>query len=157
MKKKTYKKLENKYYRLQKRATAAEGRAILAEQNAEANEKLAKRFVKRFYDIGSHTKTISGGGSGLKVIQFELNPEMIGNWARLAPGISDEDMDLVKLKATETLARFMVENQCVQFIHGEKGPFGEETIGVKAFVVPWEQAAYKHPVIIRERVDEIGG
>ena len=157
MKKKSFKKMRDKYYRTLKRAIKAEGKVRGAEAERDSAVETAEYYKERFRNFGNNVKTI-GEGKGYSLVQEEwtLEPEPYGTYAQYVDIIDGggEFREFVVRNLTEKIAKGLIENNLVQIIEKSGGVFGTPTLAVKLFVVPWEQIPHKKTIALRRYVED---
>lgn len=146
MKKKTYKRMQNKLYREMVKCAHLKFRAESAEEEAE-------KYKERFHKIGSNIKTIETGEHGPVVtMKWELKPEQWGNYIKFPDELVMKDDEetlerMLRNKITDSITKGLIENNIIQFIirgPNEYNPLERYgTYAAKLYVVPWEQMAEK--------------
>lgn len=153
MKKKTYKAIQNRYYR-------EKVHRIRAEQAAKEMQKKADYYSKRFREFGSNVETVDSSNGTIVELKWEVEPQPYGQYIMVDGSITQEEyFYLARKDILEKIAYGLMENDLVQFIYKVENKdcpltrFG--TLGGKLFVVPWEQMPHKRVIEIRSMANEI--
>lgn len=99
------------------------------------------KLKKRLDDMGSRIETFEARGGGIETI--EIKPEAWGTYV-MANGLAeipDEEMEQIKIKITNQIARGLIESSNVQFIVNRSDLNPYITVGAKVYVVPWDKLA----------------
>ena len=156
MKKKTYKRIQNKLYREMVKCAHLKFRAESAEEEA-------KKYKERFHKIGSNIKTIETGQHGPVVtMKWELKPEQWGNYIKFPNElVMKDDVEAIERtlrnKIIDSIAKGLIENNIIQFIIREPSVIDPldryGTYAAKLYVVPWEQMADKGQIELIKAVE----
>lgn len=152
MKKKTYKRIQNKLYRAHKAWIIESQLRRNAEAKIQAAEEKAERYQRRFRSIGSNVETIDPGPGGIKMLKWTIPTEQYGNYGIFdMRRVNEEDLKRIKEKLAESIAKGLIENDIVQFIVRQRDifdPLNEfGSVGGKLYVVPWEYMAHSRKTI----------
>lgn len=150
--------------KFKKKLKAAINRAQEAEQMVKLVEIEADRYRKRLVNIGSNMEVVTPKDDGpITEVKWTADIQAWGHYIRFDHNYiynsPDRDEMFLKMKKTlaEKLAAGLIEENLVQFIvkDPETGsPFSREgTLGVKLFVVPWEQMPHKRTIEIRQYIE----
>lgn len=159
MKKKTYKRIQNKLYRAHKAWIIESQLRRNAEAKIQAAEEKAERYQQKFRSIGSNVETIDPGPGKIKMLKWTIPTEQYGNYGIFdMRRVNEEDLQQIKEKLTESIARGLIENDIVQFIIRQRDifdPLNEfGSVGGKLYVVPWEYMAHSGKTIeMMQRVE----
>lgn len=98
------------------------------------------KLKKRLDDMGSRIETFEARG-GIQTI--EIKPEAWGTYVMVngLAEIPDEEMEQIKRKITNQIARGLIESSLVQFIANRSDLNPYITVGAKVYVVPWDKLA----------------
>ncbi len=153
MKKKTYKRIQNKLYRAHKAWIIESRLRRNAEAKIQAAEDKAERYQRRFRSIGSNVETIDPGLGKIKMLKWTIQTEQYGNYTIFSPSAYKEEdeqriLQLIKERLAESIAKGLIENDIVQFERDCLDPLNHfGTIGGKLYVVPWEYMAHSRKTI----------
>jgi len=114
------------------------------KEKADNYHKREKELLKRIEMAGSEIETIDNGCGPMQVIRAEV--ETFGTYAMMFEA-SEREMEYCKQNMAKQIAKKLIDENIAQIIVHEKGenaPMGfpmyeNSTIGVKLFVIPWEQ------------------
>lgn len=150
MKKKTYKRIQNKLYRAHKAWIIESQLRRNAEAKIQAAEEKAERYQRRFRSIGSNVETIDPGPGKIKMLKWTIPTEQYGNYVLVnQEQIREQEWRSteleIKKKLAESIAKGLLENDIVQFIVRQQDIFDPlnafGSVGGKLYVVPWEYMA----------------
>ena len=156
MKKKGYKKQKKILYRYIKENLCLKAEKVSLEEKAERFENKAEYYKKRFRELGTNVSTLDPGNGYVKITENEINTGVYGTYAKV-DNISDDKMQFIKMELAKMIAKELLESDIAQYIVKkgcENSPFGLGTIGVKLYVIPWEQMLSERTIKIRRFVDE---
>ena len=136
-----------KRYRRNERARLIRANELLknkTEAQAKAFQKREKELLERIEMAGSEIETIDEGCRQMQVIRAKVG--IFGTYARMFE-VSEREMEYYKQNLAEQIAKKLIEEEIAQIIVHERGedvppgfsPYEQSTIGVKVFVIPWEQ------------------
>ena len=154
MKKTKFQKLKRKASKLASKNAELESRAARAEE-------LADYYEKRFLAFGSNVETVSEDTDAVKVLAWNLEPQVWGQWCAINPMLemTGDIYEKIKTRLVESIVRGLLEKNLVQFI--VKSPdesFGSfsvyYTVGAKMYVVPWEQTPHEKTLRVEQFVHE---
>lgn len=154
------------YKRLQRRLLNEIYKRIGEEQQhqyykavAECAKDEADYYKERFRELGSNVETVDTDGD-VMTIKWELTPKQFGNYITVGDAISitPEIERLLITKLSDSLAKAMVEGNIAQIIK-KVGLYDDPitrygTIGVKLYVVPWEQMPHKRTIELQQEVEK---
>jgi hypothetical protein len=161
MKKTQFQKLKRKANKLASKNAALESRARQAEDRAARAEELADYYEKRFLAFGSNVETVSEDTDAVKVLAWNLEPQVWGQYCAINPMLemTGDIYEKTKTRLVESIVRGLLEKNLVQFI--VKNPyesFGSfsvySTVGAKMYVVPWEQTPHEKTLRVEQFVHE---
>lgn len=150
MKKKTYKRIQNKLYRAHKAWIIESQLRRNAEAKIQAAEEKAERYQQKFRSIGSNVETIDPGPGKIKMLKWTIPTEQYGNYVLVnQEQIWEEERRSteleIKKRLAESIAIGLLENDIVQFIVRQPSIFDPlnafGSVGGKLYVVPWEYMA----------------
>lgn len=134
------------------------------EAELDAAEQEIDRLQDRFRRLGSQIETLNPeGGIHGELVQIDVEPIPFGQYIRCEFGDNADWKDTIikdcQSRIAEKLANAMIDNNLVQIIvHTpfEDGPISQPlsntaTIGIKLFVVPWEQLAQRKIQLMVQR------
>lgn len=127
--------------------------SMLREKNGEQQAEI-RNLRNRIKRLSLCYETLDGGIKikTIRTKEREVYPEAWGEYIALGE-LPDEQIEKLKSRLIEDAATALVENGLVQFIVHDKrdnDPLSvHATVGLKMFVVPWEQMACK--LIVRWR------
>ena len=153
MKKTQFQKLKGKVSKLARKNAALESRARQAEE-------LADYYEKRFLAFGSNVETVSEDTDAVKVLTWNLEPQVWGQYCAINPLIemSWDVYEAIKTRLVESIVRGLLERNLVQFIVKNPDesfdPFSYSTVGAKMYVVPWEQTPHEKTIRVEQFVHE---
>lgn len=158
MKKRSYKREQNRLYREIKRRIAAEARIDKAEEEA-------KYYKNRFREFGSNVETIEPGSGTLQMLKWQLKAEAWGQYIRLDDRIVEaHDKETIQKIMSEEIVRKiaegLIERNLVQFLI--KDPVVSDplnrygTYAAKLYVVPWEQVPHRKIIEVVTDSPEFG-
>lgn len=137
-----------KRFRRNERARLIRGNELLRnkmEAQTKAFHEREKALMERIEMAGSEIETIDEGCGPMQVIRAKV--EIYGTYASVFVKISKSDMEYYKANLAEQIAKKLIDENIAQIIVHERGedvplgfpPYDNSTIGVKLFVIPWEQ------------------
>lgn len=122
-------------------------RSMLREKNGEQQAEI-RNLRNRIKRLSLCYETLDGGEKikTIRTKEREVCPEAWGEYIALRE-LPDEQIEKLKSRLIEDAATALVENGLVQFIVHDKrdnDPLSvHATVGLKMFIVPWEQMAGK--------------
>lgn len=114
------------------------------DSQTKAFQEREKALLKRIEMAGSEIETIDEGCGPMQVISAKVG--IFGTYARMIE-VSEREMEYYKQNIAEQIAKKLIDENIAQIIVHERGedvplgfsPYEQSTIGVKLFVIPWEQ------------------
>lgn len=114
------------------------------ESQTKAFHEREKALLERIEMAGSEIETIEEGCGPMQVIRAQVG--IFGTYDRMIE-VSEREMEYYKQNLAEQIAKKLIDENIAQIIvheRGEEMPLGfppreNSTIGVKLFVIPWEQ------------------
>ena len=166
MKKRTYKRMQNRLLRETKARMLLEIEIEKATDRAKKAEEEAEYYKSRFRAFGSNVESIDPKGwSPVELLKWELKPEIWGKYIRFDGEIvekSDEGKirDLLEKETLQGIAKGLIERNIVQFIVREPDAFDPlnryGTFAGKLYVVPWEQMPHERTIELRQYAERMG-
>ena len=158
MKRKTYKRLINRINKETFIRVMSERLAERWKNKADEESERAKYYVNRFREFGRNVETVEPKSGKFVVCEkWSLRCEPYGVYKKFPGTINEEDLEQIKKELAEKIAGALIENNLIQFFVKEADEFGPltefETIGVKLFVVPWEQMPHKRTIELKKYVE----
>ena len=161
MKKRTYKRMQNRLYREILRRMTAENALETAENALETAKQKAAYYKKRFIEFGKNVDTQDmDKGRYISMLKWELKPEPYGQYACVHKAFIDENGEVLNgLKGSiiRTLVEGIIENDLAQIIvKDEEDPlYPFRTVAAKVYIVPWEQMPHKRTIELKEYVQNV--
>jgi hypothetical protein len=114
------------------------------DSQTKAFQEREKALLERIEMAGSEIETIDEGCGPMQVIRAKVG--IFGTYARMIE-VSEREMEYYKQNLAEQIAKKLIDEGIAQVIVHERGedvppgysPYDNSTIGVKLFVIPWEQ------------------
>ena len=114
------------------------------DSQTKAFQEREKALLERIEMAGSEIETIDEGCGPMQGIRAKVG--VFGTYARMFE-VSEREMEYYKQNLAEQIAKTLIDENIAQIIVHERGedvpmgfpPYDQSTIGVKLFVIPWEQ------------------